>query len=126
LAAEHVTAVLDQFSAAHRRHYGHGMDDPAEIVTLRLRAIGLLPRPEIPRIPRGGGSGPPRPGGRRSVYRGVTGDYAEYDVYARGALRSSDVLAGPAIVEESSSTTVIHEGDTLTVGDFGELIIRGP
>ena len=40
-------------------------------------------------------------------------------------LGSSDSLEGPAIVEEPSSTTVIHAGDVLTVGEHGELVIDG-
>jgi N-methylhydantoinase A len=48
-------------------------------------------------------------------------------LYDRAVLCAGDTLAGPAIVEESSSTTVIHAVDTLTVGEHGELIIRvGP
>jgi N-methylhydantoinase A len=44
-------------------------------------------------------------------------------VYDRLLLRASDGLQGPAIVEEPSSTTVVHEGDRLTVGSYGELVI---
>jgi N-methylhydantoinase A len=35
----------------------------------------------------------------------------------------NDCAKGPAIVEEPSSTTMVHDGDTLTVGEYGELII---
>jgi N-methylhydantoinase A len=37
---------------------------------------------------------------------------------------SSDLIEGPAIIEEPSSTTVIHAGDVLTVGEYGELVIE--
>jgi N-methylhydantoinase A len=100
------------------------MDDQVEIVTLRLRAVGALERPPIPRIAGGGGDASGALRGQRSVSRGEPGESADYDVYDRSGLRAGDVLAGPAIVEEPSSTTVIHEGDRLEVGEYGELVVH--
>jgi N-methylhydantoinase A len=34
-----------------------------------------------------------------------------------------DRVDGPAIVEEPSSTTILHRGDVMTVGRYGELVI---
>ena len=38
-------------------------------------------------------------------------------------LGAGDSISGPAIVEEPSSTTMVHSGDVLTVGVYGELRI---
>jgi N-methylhydantoinase A len=122
LGEDDVERILEQFGAAHHRHYGHRMADPVEIVTLRVRAVGLVPRPEIPRLGRGGGDASAAHVGRRPVIAAASGR-TEYDVYARAALGAGARIEGPAIVEEPSSTTVIHAGDTLTVGDYGELIV---
>jgi N-methylhydantoinase A len=62
--------------------------------------------------------------GSRSVYRYKLGQRVDYPVYERSLLLSSDRIAGPAIIEEPSSTTVIHDNDILTVGQYGELIIE--
>jgi N-methylhydantoinase A len=123
LKPDDVPAILDRFGAVHNQQYGHSMEDPVEIVTLRLRTVGLLPRPQIPKVEAGDGHGHTARAGTRSVYRAETGGRVDYDVYDRGKLRSSDSLAGPAIIEEPSSTTVIHADDVLTVGEHGELII---
>lgn len=119
-----IDRIVADFNAAHKVQYGHSMDDPIEIVTLRLRALGLLPRPEIPKI--GGGTGDPAGAlkGSRAVYLYDARKRVDYPVYERSLLRSSDRLEGPAIVEEPSSTTILHSGDVLTVGGFGELIIE--
>jgi N-methylhydantoinase A len=124
LGEEDIASILERFGAAHLQHYGHNMDDPVEIVTLRLRAVGVLAAPEIPRIKAGGGDASAARTGRRSVSPGEPGVLVEYDVYDRTRLRASDALEGPAIIEEPSSTTVLHAGDTLTVGEYGELIIE--
>jgi len=91
---------------------------------LRLRTVGLLARPEIPKIAAGDGNAEGARVGSRSVYRAESGGHTDYAVYVRRRLRSSDSFDGPAIVEEPSSTTVIHAGDVLTVGEHGELVIN--
>ena len=124
LKADDLGTILEQFGAVHHQQYGHSMDDPVEIVTLRLRTVGRLPRPEIPTIAEGDGSAEGARVGSRSVYRAESGGYSDYSVYDRRKLLASDSLDGPAIIEEPSSTTVIHAGDVLTVGAHGELVIN--
>ena len=118
-----VARVAADYNRAHETQYGHRMDDPVEIVTLRLRAVGLLPRPELPRIAAGKGSVPESTKGSRPVYDSGLGEWTEYAVYDRRKMLGGDRIAGPAIVEEHSSTTVVHAGDVLTVGGYGELVI---
>ena len=50
LSAADLSALADAFNRAHAEQYGHRMDDPVELVTLRLRAVGLLPRPSLPTV----------------------------------------------------------------------------
>lgn len=122
-----LAGVAEAFSRAHEMKYGHRMDDPVEIVTLRVRAIGTLPKPELPRIARGDEDPISAFKGMRAVFRAQSGgaeaQTAEYAIYDRRRLRAQDRVAGPAIIEEPSSTTVLHAGDHLTVGDYGELSI---
>ena len=118
-------AILEQFGAIHHQQYGHSMDDPVEIVTLRMRTVGLLPRPDVPTIAAGDGDavGRARSAAGRSTgpTRAAT---STTPCTTAPKLRSTDSLEGPAIVEEPSSTTVIHAGDVLTVGEHGELVIQ--
>ena len=107
---------------AHLTLYGHRVDDPIELVTLRVRGTGRVPRPELPRRRR------PRPvsapdgivGTRRVQGAGIAHDYK---VVARSALTAGSVVTGPAIVEEHTATTVLHPGDVGRVGTWGELDI---
>lgn len=124
ISEDDLPGILEQFNALHRQTYGHAMEDPVEIVTLRLRAVGLLPPPEIPKVPVGDGNAEGARIGDRSVFVGEKDTHVDYAVYDRTKLRATDTLAGPAIVREPTSTTVIHDGDTLTVGEYGELIIH--
>lgn len=123
LEASQVESIVGDFNDAHHRQYGHSMEDPVEIVTLRLRAMGLLPRPDMPKVEKGKRDTKTAEKGTRQVFRHETGKQEEYTVYDREKLMAGNQIKGPAIVEEPSSTTVLHVGDTLTVGDYGELVI---
>jgi N-methylhydantoinase A len=95
-----------------------------EIVTLRLRAVSSVERPKLPTVPGRDGYSRRGSGERRSVYRSEDGATAAYALHDRALLYAGDVVAGPAIIEESSATTVVHDGDVVRVGSYGELIIR--
>ena len=124
LAASDMARIIDHFNQAHQIQYGHRMDDPVEIVTLRLRASGLLTRPQLPKVAGGMGHTSKARKGSRPVYQPGLDKPVDYAVYDRDRLLGADRVDGPAIVEELSSTTVIQTGDMMTVGEYGELIIE--
>jgi N-methylhydantoinase A len=119
---EVVADVREAFAVQHESQYGHRTADPVEIVTVRVRGSGLVPRPRLPRLAPGDGVHPAART-RRSVWRGEGLGRVEYAVHEREGLTLGVRLDGPAIIEERTATTVIHAGDTLTVGEHGELDI---
>ncbi|HEV8717511.1 MAG TPA: hydantoinase/oxoprolinase family protein [Candidatus Binatia bacterium] len=123
LTARDIESIVSEFNAAHLSQYGHRMDDPVELVTLRVSAVGLLPRPVLPTIAAGTGSAQRARKGSRPVYQPVLDTAVDYTVYDRGRLLCGDRLDGPAIIEEPSSTAVLHRGDSMIVGQYGELVI---
>jgi N-methylhydantoinase A len=123
LSGGEASQIMAGFNTAHHQQYGHSMTDPIEIVTLRLRATGLLPRPELPKIGSGPANADTARKGSRAVYRHELGKTLDYTIYDREKLLAGNRISGPAIIEERSSTTVIHANDTLAVGDYGELVI---
>ena len=111
-----VEQITVAFNDAHRVQYGHSMDDPIEIVTLRLRAIGLLPHPQLPKISAGTGDVDGARKGERVVHQSDFNQHDQqvnYVVYDRLQLRAADHIIGPAIIEEPTSTTILHTGDAM-------------
>ena len=45
-------------------------------------------------------------------------------IYDRSKLRAGDLVPGPAVVTEMDSTTLIHNGHSAIVDDFGNLLIN--
>ena len=62
-------------------------------------------------------------GHRRSRWRGGLRAAALMAQMATTALLAGNVIAGPALIEEHASTTVVHPGDRLEVDAFGNLVI---
>ena len=73
-------------------------------------------------LPAGGEEGTGEKG-RRQVYFAESAGFVDCRIYDRYRLRAGAVIAGPAIVEEFDSTTVIHPGYVAMVDRFGNLLL---
>lgn len=113
--------VSEAFAEAHARQYGHTMPDPVELVALRLTAVGRSDPPTLPEL-EARQNGAPEPQGTRQVRR-PGGETVDYALYLRDDLMVGDQVAGPSIIAEHTSTTVLHRGDVAEVGPHGELLI---
>jgi N-methylhydantoinase A len=113
------------FDAMHELRYGTSApDERAEIVSLRTTVTGVMSKPPRTTIK----AGDARPvaaalAGARPVYFREAGGFVETPTYARTALLAGNRIAGPALVEEHASTTVLGPGDALEVDAFGDLVI---
>ncbi len=117
-------AIHRDFFKEHERAYGYAeSSEPIEIVNLRLRASGEIPKPR-PRAIERRQSGEPPVQDTREVFFTETGGQALSNVYNRYELKSGDRITGPAIVEELDSTTVIHPGWSASADEFGNLFIE--
>ena len=123
---ESARAVIKRlFDEAHELRYSHSApEESADIVSLRVSAIGRLGKPHFAQIARGETDPPAdsRRGARTVLFEGVGA--LEAPVYDRAKLLQGNIIAGPAIIEEIASTTVVEPGDTLSVNEFGHLIMQ--
>ena len=112
------------FDAVHETRYGyHNADEKVEIVSLRSATIGLMRKPE--RAPLAEGDAEPDAAfrGTRPVYFSGAGT-VETPTYDRSGLAAGNRIAGPALIEEYASTTVVHPQDSVTIDAFGNLHIE--
>jgi N-methylhydantoinase A len=116
-------AIMKSFGDQHEARYGHQMVAPVQILTIRIRAVGNTSKPTLRELPaRGVGKSAPRPGTRRA-YCFTTREMTEFATYKRADLAPGDSVTGPALVDEGTSVTVMHTGQTLSVDRYGHLII---
>jgi N-methylhydantoinase A len=117
-------SIKHHFDEVHLVRYGtNAPEERAEIVSLRATVTGLLKKPPLERIGRGG----PAPSsaarrGARAVY--FDGKSVKTPAYARAELKAGNRIAGPALIEEHASTTVLLPGDRMKVDGYGNLTIE--
>lgn len=130
VANDEVTAtglrvVRARFDDMHETRYGHGARDEAvEIVNVRLVATGRRDTPDLD-APTAATGTAAKPAATRPVgFAGPDGCVLrESTIWRREELAPGTQITGPAIVEEYASTIVVGEGDTVTVGELGEIIV---
>ena len=120
-----------RFEDAHRRRYGFIM--PWKGLVIEAASVEAIGRVETGGNPfaaadeRTGADGhgtapPPEPVARAGVWFG--GEERETPVYSREALAAGAVLDGPAIVLESTATTVVEPGWRATLAASGDLVLE--
>ncbi len=112
-----------QFHDLHQRRYGFADEMRAlEVVNVRVRMVSAAEAFEPVVQPLQEGDGSDALIEMRPVY--FDGRFQETRVYDRELLRPGDTFAGPAIVSEYSSATILPPGDVLRVDGLGNLVIE--
>ncbi|MFB6091280.1 MAG: hydantoinase/oxoprolinase family protein [Halobellus sp.] len=109
--------MRERFHAAHESTYGYRMDEPVDLVNLRVAATAERDTPPT----RYEASGDARVGTREARF----GDGATYDtsVYRREGLAPATTLGGPAVIEGTESTVVVPPAWDARVREDGALVI---
>jgi N-methylhydantoinase A len=117
-----VADVERAFHRAHEARYSHAVEDPVEIVSFRLSAYGVVAKPRLPRTAAADGGRDAARVGEREV--AFDGRFARTPVYARDRLAAGAVVVGPALVEESGTTTVVPPGFSARPDAHGNLVLE--
>ena len=116
-----LSEVYERFCALHDQVYGHSTRSPARFVNLRVvqRAANDV------RAPAAGApsTAAARKGSRQILLQG-NDDYVDAAVLDRNALVVGQTISGPAIVEQSDTTTLIEPGWRAEVAVNEVLILR--
>jgi N-methylhydantoinase A len=118
-------AAAAAFHDAHERIYGYAYreGEVVELVNWKVTGLGRIERPRLEPPPPTGSGRPLHPGPGGPGYPATRAGFA---VYRREDLPAGFRAAGPAIVEEYGSTTVVEEGFTLEVDRLANLVLRCP
>ena len=111
--------ITESFHDQHARLYGHAMrDEPVEAVTLRVD--GTVPTARVQDLLARSDEDAYR--GERDVYFPESG-YLSTEIYDRNALRPGETVAGPAILEENGSTSIIPPETTAELSENGSVVV---
>ncbi|PYN31027.1 MAG: hydantoin utilization protein [Candidatus Rokuibacteriota bacterium] len=113
-------ALRSAFERRHHRLYGYATGESVECVNLRVTA--QLVRDELT-LGSSVAAGPASPVGELRAYFRGTGPVA-MPRYERGALPPGQTVAGPALVEDEWSTTLVYPGQRCQADHLGNLLIE--
>jgi N-methylhydantoinase A len=111
-----------RFEAQYEAQFGRtipGLETEIMSWTLRLAAAGAAAEP-CPPIAE---ERPAAASGRTRLADPVGGAFAEVPVYRRADLVPGDVLAGPALLTEDETTTLVASGFTATINGLGHIVL---
>ena len=118
-------ALAEAFHSAHAHKFGHAdRNAPVEIVNLRVLAVGETPPLVLPEVEAGEQTvAADALVTQRDVFFEVDQSWHKTPVYRREHLRVGNEIAGPAVIDEVSSTTLLRPGDHGRVDELGNIII---
>ncbi|KQX22614.1 MULTISPECIES: hydantoinase/oxoprolinase family protein [unclassified Sphingomonas] len=116
-------ALYDAFEAAYKGVYGYTLGNPADVVNLRVKAVGEIPKPQIREIEEGGENSAGARHGERPIYDFMALEWQDFGLYRRDDLKAKNVVPGPALIEERTTTTIVRSNQICTVDRLGNLII---
>lgn len=117
-----LAALTEAFHAAHLRTFGYNYagQQKVEFVNFCVSGFGLIERPSMPKL--ASSMAKPSAKAARPVYFGRA--FRDTPIYDRATLPPGFTLAGPAVIEEFGSTTVVFPGHKLEVDPHGILVVR--
>jgi N-methylhydantoinase A len=113
-----IRSAFDQLY--EQRYAHHSPEEPVEMVNIRVGAVGKRPALAFPTLASGGQA---KPIAEREVYFSDARKPLSAKVYRRDRLAAGSKIAGPALIQEHGTTTVLFENDCCEVAPSGELIV---
>ena len=118
-----VELMIASFHDEYHARYGNRFEAmPVESVTYRVQLIASSRKVDYPLLAGANGT-PPQPD-RIVELAYLDMPDSRAGEYERERLRSGQVIVGPAIIREPTSTTHVVAGQQATVGAYGELIVE--
>ena len=99
--------LRDLFTGEYDRTFGHTMDGPVEIVSIRATVRTQLPRRAAERRATAAGAAPE---GTIDAWSFTRGELLPFAVVDRASLAAGAILSGPAILLEETATTYLDAG----------------
>jgi len=121
-----ISSTAQNFHAAHERRFGYcDFGERVQVVNVRLKARGIAPSPVLKQHKVLSGASAEPIMRRSAIFAGVEHPVLhKVPVYERSALQPGGTLAGPAIIIQYDTTTVVPPAWRAQVDTFGNLVIE--
>ncbi len=118
--------LREEFERIHQQVYGYiAAEEPVQVTTLRIEAVGLVPKADLKAYSPAIDPVEAAISTHREVWLPEAGGFANCPIYDRALLGPGHAVAGPAIIDQMDSTTLVLPGQTATVDAYLNLILEG-
>ncbi|MGR9091417.1 MAG: hydantoinase/oxoprolinase family protein [Gammaproteobacteria bacterium] len=119
-----VKAMEQSFHDLHERMFTYNVSEsPVDLFHWRVVAHRKVDSPAAPEFGVSTQSVTAAEKGTRRVYFGDIDDYRETQIYDGDKLERGMEVAGPAVVEERTTTIVVFPGQKLEVNEYGDYVL---
>lgn len=120
-AESFIAGLHDEFVKRHRQLYGHGdANSDIQVVTVRARAVA--PSKRVMTRPTHSGEALEAVDARPIVF-GEAGEYEGVPVYERQHIAVDQIIQGPAVVDEWTTTVIVPPHWNATIDELGNLVM---
>jgi len=118
-----VRKLAQNFHEKHEALNGYSVPSaPLEVMSLGVVARGITDKPEMIRLGREGRSVSSAIKGKRKIF--IEDQFMEVSVYAGPELVPESSFAGPAVVEEETTTLIVPPGYSVFCDTFGNYLVH--
>ena len=122
LTAEDGAALNDWFSEAYSTLFRRSIPH-LSVEALNWTLSLATDRPAAETVGEAGEAYTPDVEATRRLFDPARGEWIEASVYSRGALRPGAAVAGPAILVEDETTTLVTNGFSASVNGLGQIVL---
>ncbi len=121
-----IERAATEFHRVHEQTFNHcDIDSPTEFVTVRAVHSRDSEQTSLVSVARKVSGAVPKPG-KRAICLDASKGYEDVDVWNRTELPTGFSFVGPAIIEQSDTTTLVYPGHRAEVDDLGNILIDVP
>lgn len=121
--ARTIDKVKEAFHARHEELYTYSeRHNAVEVVNIESTLFGRIDKPKAPKLGKGATPAKALKGYRKAIFN-ASGKSTKTPIYDGGKFGAGAVVAGPAIIEEVTTTIVIEPGWTAKLDASGSYVI---
>lgn len=123
IGPEKMKKIADTFHQRHDTLYGYSMPGAGlEIINLRVSARGITDKPKLKKFPYKGKDPSPALKGKRQAF--FKGNFVDTPVYDVERLENGNMIEGPALLEQATTTTVVPPGWNIVCDEYGNFELK--
>lgn len=125
VTASKLDQIAEDFHEAYEREYTYRLDTPIELVGIHLVVSAQVGKLEMHEQPLGDADASIAIKGTRTVDYALEGKH-EASIYDGEQLRPGMNFAGPAVIEDSGATTIVHPNCSVVIDGYSNIHIELP